>query len=190
MDISDRERKIKSSIRKGDKTAFRQVYRKYYPGLCVIAHRYVRDPGIAEEIVQDAFMKLWEGRKKIEINGELHNYLYSAVRNGSVNYIRRLLIERKYSESRTGQIRDTLNSLNISQEDGSSILIANELEKKITEAVASLPDKCREIFLLKRNEGLKYSQIAEKLKISPNTVQRQISIALEKLREELAPYLK
>ena len=190
MVIGNRAEKLKSSIKKGDKTAFRQIYRKYYPGLCVIAHRYIRDHGIAEEIVQDVFLKLWEGRKTIEITGELHNYLYSAVRNGSVNYIRRLLIERKYSESRTGQIRDTLNNINISQEDGSSILIANEMEKKINEAVESLPDRCREIFLMHRNEGLRYSQIAEKLKLSPNTVQRQISIALEKLREKLAPYLK
>jgi RNA polymerase sigma-70 factor, ECF subfamily len=87
-------------------------------------------------------------------------------------------------------LQDALSYLQISQEDGSSILIAAELEKSLEDALGSLPPKCREIFLLHRQEGKKHSEIAEELGISKNTVQRQISIALEKLRTRLLHLLK
>ena len=79
--------------------------------------------------------------------------------------------------------------LKISQEHGLSIYIANELEDKINEAIETLPEQCREIFKMSRFDGLKHKEIAEKKKISINTVQKQISIALNKLKSELSAFL-
>jgi RNA polymerase sigma-70 factor, ECF subfamily len=80
--------------------------------------------------------------------------------------------------------------MQMSSEDGSSLLVTEEIEKSLHEALESLPPRCREIFLLHRNHEMKYSEIAEKLNISKNTVQRQISIALEKLRKILLPKIE
>ncbi|MFO7923632.1 MAG: RNA polymerase sigma-70 factor [Bacteroidales bacterium] len=182
------EHRIKSGIKKGDKNAFGLLYKRFYDGLCRSAYRFTGKPEIAEEIVQDIFMKLWEGRKKTEIHGSMHTYLFSAVRNGSVNYLKRLILERKFNAKTARQFQNKVNYLQVSQDDGSSLLIAEELEKSLNEALGLLPPRCREIFLLNRKEGLKHHEIAEKLGISQNTVQRQVSIAIEKLSVRLLPH--
>jgi RNA polymerase sigma-70 factor, ECF subfamily len=185
MDIKEFENRVKSGIKKGNTEAFEILYNKYYHGLCVLSCRYTGQPEVAEEIVQETFMKIWEGRKEIEIRGSLHFYLHTAVRNNSINHLRHLLVEKKFNSAKSRQLQQTINFLQLTSEDGSSLLISRELEKSLTEAIDSLPPKCREIFLLHRDEELKYSEIAEKLNISQNTVQRQISIALDKLRDKL-----
>jgi RNA polymerase sigma-70 factor, ECF subfamily len=179
------EKSIKAGIKNGNSNTFRILYEKFYPALCLLARRYIISDDIAEEIVQETFMKIWESRRKLEIKGSLHAYLYTCVRNNSLNYLKHLLVERKYSADRLKQLQVALNYLQISQEDGSSLLIAGEMEKSLNDALESLPPKCREIFLLHRQEGKKHSEIAKELGISQNTVQRQISIALEKLRDKL-----
>jgi RNA polymerase sigma-70 factor, ECF subfamily len=184
------EKSIKAAIKRGDKNAFRHLYEKFYSGLCVLALRYLRQPDIAEEVVQNTFMKIWETRRETVIRGSLYCYLYASVRNNSLNYLKHLLVERKYNADKARQLQQTLNFIQMSQEDGSSILIAREMNNALDDAIKTLPGKCREIFLLHRYDGMKYSEIAEKLDISQNTVQRQISIALEKLRSKLLPYLR
>lgn len=181
------EDKLKYRIKEGDDGALKLLYEKFYPGLCILSSRYTQQPEIAEEIVQDTFMKLWEGRKNINIRGSLHSYLFSAVRNSSLNYLKHLIVERKFSLRKVKQLQSAINNLQISQEDGASILIAEEIEKSLDDAISDLPPKCREIFLLNRKQGLKHSEISEKLGISQNTVQRQMSIAIEKLSIRLLP---
>lgn len=186
---SDQETRIRKGIVNGDTESFRVLYEKYYSGLCILACRYTGKKEIAEEIVQETFLKIWEGRKKIEITGSFHAYLYTSVRNGCVNYLKHLMLERKFSEDKSKALQQTVNYLQISQEDGSSMLVAEELEKILDEALDSLPPKCREIFLLSRKENLRYSEIAKKLGLTRNTVQRQMSIALGKLRNKLLPHI-
>jgi RNA polymerase sigma-70 factor, ECF subfamily len=187
MNTGELEQKIKSGIKRGDTDTFKLLYKLYYPGLCVLACRYTGKPEIAEEIVQETFMKIWEGRKQIEIKGGLHSYLFATVRNSSLNYLKHQMVERKFSAKKARELQQAINFMQVSAEDGSSLLISEEMEKNLQEALDSLPPKCREIFLLHRNDEMKYSEIAEKLNISKNTVQRQISIALEKLRKKLLP---
>lgn len=184
------EDKVKEGIKNGDIRAFGLVYHRFYSPLCILATKYTGTHETAEEIVQETFLKLWEIRKEINIRGSLHSYLSAAVRNSSINHIKHRLVERKYSSEKTMQLRKAVFYLQVSQEDGSSILISEEMENSLRDALRSLPDKCREIFLLHREEGLKYSEIAQKLNITQNTVQRQISIALEKLREKLFPIIR
>ena len=190
MYTSETEQRIKSGIKRGDTEAFGLLYKRYYSGLCVLACRYTTKPEIAEEIVQEVFLKIWEDRKVIDIRENLHSYLYTAVRNSSLNYLKHLLVESKFSAERARQFQQAINYLQISSEDGASIMISHEMQNNLQKALDSLPPKCREIFLMHREEDLKYSEIAGKLNISKNTVQRQISIALEKLRKILLPHFK
>jgi RNA polymerase sigma-70 factor, ECF subfamily len=189
MDNLD-DKRIKSGIQRGDKTSFRILYRRFYPGLCHFAFQYTGRTDIAEEIVQDIFLKLWEGRKRYKIEGTIQSYLYGSVKNGSLNYLNHLVLERKFNSATAAHIKRTITYIQLSQEDGSSILIDKEFEKSLAEALESLPTKCREIFLLNRKEGLSHSEIADKLSLSKNTVQRQMSIAIEKLCKKLLPTLK
>jgi RNA polymerase sigma-70 factor, ECF subfamily len=158
--------------------------------LCQYAHRFTGRPDIAEDIVQETFLNIWKGRSGKDIHGSLHSYLFAAVRNGAMNYLKRLIIERKYTAITARQIQTAVNYLQITREDGSSLLIAEEMEKSMENALDKLAPRCREIFVLSRKEGMKHSEIADRLKISQNTVHRQISIAIDKLYVKLAHLLK
>lgn len=184
------EQNIKSGLKKGDNNSFRLLYQRYYPGLCQLAYRYTGRTEIAEDIVQETFLNLWKKRRETDIHGRIHSYLYTSVRNGAVNYLKRLIVERKYNTMKARQIQAALNYLQITREDGSSLLIAEEMEKSLAEALEALPPRCREIFMLSRRNGMKHSEIAGKLNISQNTVQRQMSIAIDKLYSKLACLIK
>lgn len=181
------DRRMKSGIKRGDKRIFRILYQRFYPGLCQFACQYTGRKEVAEEIVQDIFMNLWEGRKRYNIEGSIQCYLYGSVRNRSINYLNHLVLERKFHSETAAHIHRTIDYMQVSQEDGSSILINKEFEISLAEALETLPEKCRKIFLLNRKSGLSHSAIADKLGLSKNTIQRQMSIAIEKLCSQLLP---
>ncbi len=189
MKNQDWEKWVKEELRKGNTFAIKQLYDRYYQGLCVLAFRYTGSYDTAQDIVQDTFLNIWKIRKKLKLSSSVHTYLYASVRNACINYIKHTLVEQKYNTLTAKHIQRSVNYFLISREDGQSLLINKELEKKIEDSIQELPEKCREIFLLSREEGLKYHEIAERKKLTVNTVQRQISIALEKLRVKLKEYI-
>lgn len=184
-----REKDLRLNLANGDPAAYRFLFKEYYVALCVYALRYTREKTAAEEVVHETIVKIWERKEKIEITDTVVGYLYKAVQNNALNYLKRQQIKHKYSEEFSKRLREAEDFFTISQETGHSVLLAKELESKITEAIESLPDQCREIFKLSRFYGLKNQEIANKKGVTINTVQKQISIALEKLRKSLAPYL-
>lgn len=166
----------------GDKVSFKVLFDKYYSQLTQTAYLFVKDSDIAEEIVQEFFIKLWIKRNEININSSVKSYLLQSIRFLSINYIRdhkRIAIENFGLEL----INDSIDN---QFEDFDYDIIKN----KLAAAIDSLPEKCKIIFLLSRKESLTYKQIAEKLDISQKTVENQIGIALKKLREKLQPLLK
>lgn len=178
-----------AGINKSDISVFEWLYSEYYVALMIYARNFVRDEKASEEIVQDIFLKLWESREKIEIIGSLRCYLFAAVKNHCLDYLKHKQIVHRYNEQYTKQLRNAEYFYLFTQESGESAMIANELETHIREAIGSLPEQCRKIFLMNRFENLKYHEISEKLGVTVNTVQKQISIALEKLRDKLSKYL-
>jgi len=189
MQIKEWETWVKKELRKGNTFAFKQLYDRFFPGLCVLASKYTGSDDIGREIVQDTFLKIWEMKRDLTVESSMHTYLYTSVRNACINHLKHVLVEQKYAAHQARQLQRSFTYLMISREDGHSLLINKELEEKIEASINALPEKCREIFLLSRDEGLKYHEIAERKKLTVNTVQRQISIALEKLREMLKEYL-
>ena len=165
-----------------DQQTLELLFRDHYKGLCQFSSGYVKDSEIAREIVQDAFVSLWEKRHTIDLTKPVKSYLSTTVRNKSLNYLRD---HKKFSN-------DILTLENLSQDAGydqPDKLVEAEIRKKIAFAVEELPEKCREIFLLNRFENLKYQQIADKLQISVKTVETQMSKALQHMRVRLAEYL-
>ncbi len=177
----DLQIRLIEGLKTGDKRIFDEIFRLYYAPLCHYCKRFVSDAEIAEEIVQDLFFKLWIKRDSLILRTSLQSYLFKAVKNHSLNYLNQLKIQEKHRQYVGFQVNDPFVASDQLEESDLTILIQG--------AILKLPDKRREVFELSRHEGLKYSQIAEKLNISVKTVEAQMSKALEQLRNVLKEYL-
>ncbi|MFA5972807.1 MAG: RNA polymerase sigma-70 factor [Lentimicrobiaceae bacterium] len=158
------------------------LFRSHFSGLCYFAQKYVKDFETAREIVQDAFISLWEKRETIDMERPVKSYLTMIIHNKCTNYLRD---NRKFDT----YILNIENLLDVPENEGSDSLVEEELKQKIEASIAELPEKCREIFVMNRYENLKYIEIADKLQISVKTVETQMSKALKHMRISLAEYL-
>lgn len=171
-----------NGLKEGDINAFEMFFRTYYQPLCNYAFSFIQDRDEAEEIVQSAFLSVWEKRKTLDIKTSLKSYLYTMVRNTSLNVIKHEKIKQRY-------VGEALAVEDRSHENVSQKVLSLELEEKIQRAMESLPEQCRLVFKLSRFEELKYSEIAEQLQISIKTVENQMGKALKIMREQLKDYL-
>jgi RNA polymerase sigma-70 factor (ECF subfamily) len=165
-----------------NKQSFELLFRENFTALSGFARKYVKDLDTAKEIAHDVFINLWEKRNEIDSEKPLRSYLFTSVRNRCLNYIRD---QKKFDK--TGNISENPGYSQLA-EDNDPLEIM-ELEERINLAIDSLPDKCREIFIMNRFRDLKYAGIAKELDISVKTVEAQMSRALKTLREKLAMYL-
>lgn len=165
-------------IKNGDLSSYETIFKKYYEGLYRFAFSYVRDGVMAEEMAQEVFLYVWEKRTQIEIQTTLKTYLYSAVKNKCLNYIR---LEVPKQQSMVDVSEVMLSVMDKSRDDGDNEKLKGYIQNKID----ALPKKCRRIFIMSRNAGLTYEEIAEELNLSKKTVENQMRIALKKLRESL-----
>jgi RNA polymerase sigma-70 factor, ECF subfamily len=166
---------------------FSKLYSDYYVLLCTVADQYLKDKYLAEEIVGDIFLNFWEKYNDITIISSVKAYLIRAVQNRCVNYLEHLKVEQKLKQ----KIEAESTWLGLTESDNYPLgcLYEKELDSLIRKAMTSLPEQCRKIFLLSRDEELTYEEISQALNISVNTVKTQIKIALVKLREWLKDYL-
>jgi len=170
-------------IKAGDEKAFELLFYKYYVRLCGFANRFLDDPEESRGVVQETFIKIWEGRENIDPDESLISYLFKITKNTSLNRLRRKKVESKFIE-----IYKLVYIENDEYFDYDSIQ-TQELEKSIADAISKMPTKSRRVFELSRIEGLTYAEIAETLKISIKTVEAQMSRALQLLRHQLKEYL-
>ena len=180
--IAQLEERANHNIQSLDREGFEKLFRSEFKGLCFFAQKYVKDFEAAREIVQESFIILWEKRDSVDVNRSVKSYLTTAIHNKCHNYLRD---NRKFNTN----LLEIENLLEISDESGSDILVTAELQLLIQQAIAGLPEKCREIFILNRYENLKYQEIAVQLNISVKTVEAQMSKALQHMRIRLAGYL-
>lgn len=163
------------NLQKGDERSFKKLFDLYYKPICIYLLQYTRDLHDAEDIVQGVFVELWEKRKKIKITQSLKSYLYKASYNSFIDKTRR--------DKRNDAFLDTLKYKSMqmtSEEDRESY---QERITKIQELVQLLPERCKEILILSKRNGLKYSEIADELNISIKTVEAQMRLAFQKIRE-------
>ena len=166
-------------IRAGDERALEVVFKAHYAGMASFVQRFVRAPDLAEELVQDVFLKLWSKREQLAEIETFRTYLFRAARNTALNYLRRAKLERRWQEEQ-GVIDEPPNSFSADDET-----VEQEVAQAVKEAIDRLPPRCREIFLLSRDGGLTYAEIARSLDISVKTVETQMGRALKSLRSSL-----
>ncbi len=163
-----------------DIKAFEDVFKSHYVRLTVFANKFINDIDVAEEIVSESLAQLWEKRESITFSSSVTGYLYTMVRNRSMNYLKHQKVENEYVSY---LIRNKL--IDELPEHDTDPLLEKEMIQHIKLAVDSLPERCRQVFIMSRFDYLKNREIAERLNISQNTVERQITIALDKLRKSL-----
>ncbi|MBN2611834.1 MAG: RNA polymerase sigma-70 factor [Bacteroidales bacterium] len=179
---ADEDKILFNLVKQGNKPAFDSLFHKYYVRLCRFVLSYTKSKDMAEETVQEVFVKIWCQRASLEIETSVVSYLFTAVKNHAFNELKKISIRKKYeSEYTEKEVRELEKSPVIKQDDFKNALI---------NAMTELPEKCREIFQLCKNDGLTYDEIAVYLNISPKTVDNQMGIAFKKLRELLKPVLE
>ena len=164
----------------GDRDAFAEIYRRYWEVLLGMAYNRLKNLAAAEDIVHDVFGAIWHNRRKQEIKS-LNNYLAAAVKYAILKEARRAELQRVYRQKENG-----LLSYYISPD--TSIDNKRVLEM-LRHGIAALPDKCRLVFRFSREEGMTVKQIAERMQISPKTVENQMNKALRQLRQTLKSML-
>jgi len=167
----------------GVEDLFERVFKSHFKSLHAYACTIIRDAEPAEEIVQNVFLKLWEKKAEITIRENTSAYLYRAVHNESLNYLRHLKVRSDYQSYAMRQHKQT------EQEKPAEKVVMGELEKKLEIALRELPEQCRTIFQLSRFEDLKYKEIADRLGLSVKTIENQMGKALKLLRLKLVDFL-
>jgi len=164
----------------GNEYAFEVIYKRYVVKLLSTASRKVDDYDSAREFVQDVFVSLFKLRDTLSPQISIPAYLHVALKNRILNHYRHLDVQRRYQQHLAQQQM---------QPDDSLALQAKELETQINEEIKTLPLQCRTVFLLSREEGLPYKEIAIHLGISVNTVEQHMRKALRILRSSMGNYL-
>lgn len=164
-------------------TAFEKVFKSHFKSLHSYAYTIVKDDMAAEEMVQNVFCKIWERKGQLDIETSLTAYLYRAVYNESLNYIKHQKVKLAYQAHASYQLNQQHT------ETASKKILLGDLEQNLRKAMSELPEQCRTIFQMSRFDELKYQEIADKLGISIKTVENQMGKALKLLRSKLVDFL-
>ncbi len=149
----------------------------HHNALCNFAFSILDDKDMAKDVVQDVFLNLWQKRDQLNIDTDVKSYLFTSTRNKCIEFIRKMKLVKKYEDF----VRQTQsNEFNI-EEDADKYM----RKERLYASIRQLPPKCKEVFLMSKQNGLTYSEIADELSISPKTVENHMGRALRLLREML-----
>jgi len=166
-------------LREGDVLAFDKIYELYSHKLFSFVFGILKNDAEAEDIVQEVFIKIWESRNKLGDYKLLNAYIFTIAYNNSIDLIRKRINNSKYLDHLKNSSIVQENSLEISEIDFDEL---SHLAKKL---VMKLPERQKQVFQLHREKGLSYSEIAEQLGISKNTVENHMTKALKYLRQNM-----
>lgn len=161
-------------IAQGDEDAFTTIFHRYTPKLKAFIYGFVKVSAITDEILQELFLKVWLNKENLPSVNEPSAWIYRLATNLTLNQLKKQAIEYKHLKSLVGEE---------GREDILQKLSVKELQQIIYEAVAKLPEKRREIYLLSREEGLSHKEIADRLHLSIPTVKNQVTSALRSIQD-------
>jgi RNA polymerase sigma-70 factor (family 1) len=170
---------IAARIADGDQYSFRILFHHFAGRLITFAQSMLGNKEAATEVVDDVWVRIWKNRTTLPQIENIRTYLYTATKNSSLNYL---------SAKARAMVTEPFNDITIQLKDEycpEQQLITEEIFKKIHAAVQDLPPRCKMVFKLVREDGLKYHEVAEIMKISQNTVDAQMVIAVKRIREAI-----
>lgn len=162
-------------LKNGDQKSFDNLYHDLFPSLVVFARKYVDDDSLSEDLVQEVFVKLWHNISFINIRISIKSYLYTAVRNHSINYLNRKSVLDKKIEDETNYEMTSYDEY---------VMLSQDVYDQVHKAIRSLPKKSQEVIRLSMNE-LSVAEIQEELNVSKNTVKTHRRRGYAMLREKL-----
>lgn len=165
-----------------DQLAYTEIFERYAKLLVGHAYRLLGDRDEANDVVQDVFMVLWQNRFSLQLQTSLSAYLYVAVRNRVLNRLSHAKVVSRYADS----ILDFMDNVHVNSDE---LFLAKELEKLIESEINALPEKMREVFLLRKQEELSYSEISERMGITDKTAKQQVHNAVKILRTKINSFL-
>lgn len=165
----------------GDAMAFRKIYEFYRGRIFAFAFSYTKSAHMAEEAVQEMFIRIWEKRELLQTNHNFEAYIKVATRNHVFNMLRKVTLDRTLQQKVYGYMQQLQNT-------DADALLSKELERLHHLAVQNLPHQQKQVYLLSREEELSYVQIAEKLNISRHTVKRHMAEALKAIRNQVGKH--
>lgn len=167
-------KKLLTRLKKGNTKAYKEIYKCFYGELCVYVFNFTNNQMVAEDIVQDVLMKLWDNRADLNIHTSLKSYLYKAAYFKFIDhYKKKKMINEKLETVRYNLLNEIM--IEKSSEDETRVL-------HLRKAIDTLPDRCKEIFILSKYEGYQYKEIAAYLGLSPKTVENQVGKAFAILK--------
>ncbi len=172
-DQSDTDQTLIVAIRKSDYVSYNKLFVRYYNRLCQYVYGMIQDKSDSEDIVQELFLQLWNGRKKIAVTENVSAYLYKMAKNRTLNHIR--------SAANYKKLLDSQESQSGYYEEGQ--LEVDEFRIALYDCIDKLPDRSKQILILHRVQGMKQKEIADKLNISVKTIKNQIWTSLQRLRK-------
>lgn len=172
--VNNREKEIVRELKEGHKQALRSLFELHSMHVFNLAYKMTSSREDSEEIVQDTFIRLWKSRAGIDVEGRILGYILVIARNLAIDLLK---ARRKRSELEV-QVNETLEQLSTSND-----FYFEEASRQFDEAVANLPPKRREVFMLKIHTSLTNKEIASKLNISETMVEKQIRLASNSIRE-------
>ena len=178
-----KDKELNSSIPplKLDRKVFEELFNALYTPLCRYSIRFVHQAEIAEDIVQEQFISIWDKRDTLVVHTSYKSLLYTAVRNKSIDYLRSKYARMQFvPEDNSFTIQDQSNPLKIVEH--------TETSEIITKAIKSLPEKCAVVFSLSRFGELSNREVATELNISEKTVENQITNAIKKIKAFVNQY--
>ncbi len=173
-------RRLILGLKRGDHDSYETLFDLYYARFVNFADAILKDRTVAKDIVQEAFIKIWANRARLDENSSLENYIYVIVKRLILNYIR----DNKPTESLDTDKVQALQSNTWGGED--LIVIANETRHRIQDIISKMPLQRRIVFTMSRSQGMSNREIAEALQISVKTVERHMTLALAELRENIS----
>lgn len=172
------QEKVIALLAEDSQLALEELFNYYYPQLYNFSKAFLKSDDGIDDILQEVFLKIWRNRKKIRSNNTFKSYIFTIAQNLLLNELRSRLNDKK--------MKDKLGKLVVAEEYLSfQQLEYKELERKIDQAVESLPEKQKEIFLKSRLDGLSYKEIAEELGVTTKTIEYHISQAIRLIKNQL-----
>lgn len=174
-------------VRDGDIAAFEHLFRAHAAELVAFAASYVNGDDEGEEVVHVVFCWVWEHRGSLPRPRSVRSYLFAAVRNRALNFVRDRRTEAAFRARAASAVHDV--DFPPASPSPESELAARDIGHALAAALRQMPPRCREVYTLARDHGFTYAEIAESLRIAPKTVEIHMSRALGILRRRLAPWM-
>lgn len=177
-----------AAIRGGDRKAFAALFHEHYDGLCQFAEGYTRSDEAAQEIVQQLFLRLWEQRERLVMRDTVRAYLYGAVRNRALDWLRHQRVVDRWRERTAWAEADRVPGMGRPAELPDAAAEASDFQAALDRAIADLPERYRSVVELRARQGMTIAEIASILDIPFKTAEARAARALKALRAALAPY--